>query len=222
MTTTAVPPDSQPTHAIDNEALQCLRAAQAANPTTIPLIVVVPPGSDTSWLDGLVCAPMRLLRREGDCAAHLHLRIGRTAPLAPTKQHVPSDCHRALAALADFTARARSPIRRGIPELHEPDELFQQLTSLADSSAKLDGRQSIGPADIALARRVGFDTIPAHRRLLIDWELRSLTEDEYNWLDAVHKRATGELELLGIGDRWLGNLTDLAVDLLRTAGIDCR
>ena len=84
------------------------------------------------------------------------------------------DLHR-LAALAEFTVRARTHVARdrwkGIiyaPEPEGPTRLAQQLCQLAKGSALLVGRRTVEAEDMDLVCRVAFDCIPATRRAVLE------------------------------------------------------
>ena len=80
-----------------------------------------------------------------------------------------------LAALAEFTVRARTQVPRDgskdivyVPEAEAPTRLAQQLCQLAKGSALLVGRPAVGPEDLDLVQRVAFDCIPDKRRQVVD------------------------------------------------------
>ena len=85
-----------------------------------------------------------------------------------------------LAALADFTVRARTQVPRDrskeiiyTPEPEAATRLAQQLCQLAKGSALLVGRTAVEGEDFDLVQRVAFDCIPATRRQVLDHVIQS-------------------------------------------------
>ncbi len=122
-----------------------------------------------------------------------------------------------LASLADFVARARSHVPResdgdkaiiGEPEPESAPRLAQQLCQLAKGSALLSHRSSLAEEDFAVARRAGFDCIPAARRKALEWALNG---GRVSKTSSSQKYLAEDLEAVGLlAD---GRLSRLATDL---------
>ena len=79
-----------------------------------------------------------------------------------------------LAALASFTARARSGVvwdLRGeveyVPEPEGPGRLAKQLATFARGLAVIRGASEVTEADYLTVYRVAEDTVPAQRRAML-------------------------------------------------------
>lgn len=115
-------------------------------------------------------------QREGDQRRTLrHLMAGflETVPLAPPPLSEPM--LDAIAALAEFTALARSPVlldSRGeieyIPAPEGPGRLAKQLALLAQSLAAVRGEPDVGLASYLTVYQVAQDTLPAQRRVMLE------------------------------------------------------
>ncbi len=133
-----------------------------------------------------------------------------------------------VAALADFTVRARTQVPRDgykdivyVPEAEAPTRLAQQLCQLAKGSALLVGRTVVEREDLALVQRVAFDCIPATKRLVVGHCIQTVAGQDPPPLDAPASSlsyARGDLKALKLLDAQHG-LSDLAVELLTQAGV---
>lgn len=97
----------------------------------------------------------------------------------PIPRHVPQSIERQLAALADFTARARSSVarERGGPVLYKPQaeygtRLNKELTKLLLALAAIRGHSEPDNEDFATVQRVAEDSLPPNRLLVLNY-LRS-------------------------------------------------
>jgi hypothetical protein len=115
-------------------------------------------------------------QREGDQRRTLrHLMAGLldTVRLAPPPLAEPT--LDAIAALAEFTAMARSPVlldQRGeieyIPAPEGPGRLAKQLALLAQSLAAVRGEPDVGMSSYLTVYQVAQDTLPAQRRVMLE------------------------------------------------------
>ena len=133
-----------------------------------------------------------------------------------------------LAALAEFTVRARTQVPRDgfkdiiyTPEPEAPTRLAQQLCQLAKGSALLVGRRAVAGEDLDLVRRVAFDCIPATRRQVLDHAIQ--TENGQAPPDLTVQGSSlfycrGDLEALELLNGTT-DLSDLAKELLTQVGI---
>jgi hypothetical protein len=101
--------------------------------------------------------------------------------LLPVAPPTPAPVVDAVAALAEFTARARSPIffdaRRGeielIPEPEAPGRLAKQFILLARALAVVRQEPAVSLATYATVVQVAHDTMPATRRVILQAVLAS-------------------------------------------------
>ena len=155
-------------------------------------------------------------RARADLRAVVHELFDSLPDIEP---EVPERMSHRLSALAEFAVRGWSPVPRastgdkaviGVPEPESATRLAQQLCQLAKGSALLSHRSVVGSEDFAVARRAGFDSIPARRRTMLDWVIeggkiaRSPSTKKYDAEDLT------SLELVR-GD----GLSELAEQLLR-------
>jgi hypothetical protein len=175
------------------------------------------------------------MRREArdTVAAFLATRARGTLPA------IPETVEDRLAALAVFTARARSGVvwdARGgdieyVPEPEGPGRLAKQLATLARGLAIVRGHPTVSPADYGTVARVARDTVPAYRAVMLDQLVtrhggaRTPTPDiataagyptstARRYLLELHAMKLAEREP-GHPDRW--RLSPLAVDLVSAA-----
>ena len=157
---------------------------------------------------------------------------------------LPEELGRRIAALAEFVVVARTHVPRDgrtkhviyVPEPEAPTRLAQQLAQLAKGSALLAGRDCVNEEDFGVARRAGFDSIPAARRKLIEALMRGKHRSAIMLASALklpwstYHYAMMDLKSLGLVDssydheegetvQWL---TRQAKRLLREAGIRVR
>jgi len=134
-----------------------------------------------------------------------------------TKEHI--------AALAEFTVRARTHVARDsshsknliyLPEPEAPTRLAQQLSQLARGSARLSCRTSVDADDLGLVRRVGFDCIPRLRWRVLDGcrQGKTLTADIPK---ATLSYVREDLRLVGLLTQ-SGDLSPLSRRLLARVG----
>lgn len=133
-----------------------------------------------------------------------------SVPFLPTK------AQREIANLAEFVVHARTHVPRAgnshdilyAPEAEASPRLAQQLAQLAKGSALLDGRTCVNEIDMALVKRVAFDSMPAVRRSILDY----LAHDEgaisqaelakgLRWTEAFTRRRVEDLEIFGLIER---------------------
>ena len=132
-----------------------------------------------------------------------------------------------LAALAEFTVRARTQVPRDgfkdiiyTPEAEAPTRRAQQLCQLAKGSALLVGRRATAPEDLDLVQRVAFDCIPATRRQVLDHAIQTAhgqTPPDVTVPDSSLFYCRGDLKALELLSGTL--LSDLARALLTQAGV---
>ena len=133
-----------------------------------------------------------------------------------------------VAALADFTVRARTQVPRDgykdivyVPEAEAPTRLAQQLCQLAKGSALLVGRTVVEREDLALVRRVAFDCIPATKWRVVDHGIQTVAGQNPPPLEGPASSlsyARGDLKALKLLDAQ-HNLSNLAIELLTQAGV---
>jgi hypothetical protein len=96
--------------------------------------------------------------------------------LRKIQPQVGPDMRHRIAALTEFTTRARTHVPRNgatktviyVPEAESATRLAQGLMQVVRGSALMDGRSTPTEEDYELARRVAFDCIPAARRAILD------------------------------------------------------
>jgi hypothetical protein len=124
--------------------------------------------------------------------------LGRQSP------ELPSAIQERIAALAEFAVHGRTHIHRNgsnknieyLPEPEAPTRLAQQLAQLAKGSALIGARGCVDEEDYRLVRRVGFDSIPAARRRLLDTLLRGEPVEESGFPGSTLAYVKEELQLL--------------------------
>jgi hypothetical protein len=130
------------------------------------------------------------LRLKSDLSYAVHKLFEIVAPLARTiVPIVPPEIKTKLAAMAEFTVRARTSVARDgykkfLSDITRPESatrFAQQFCELAKGSALIDGRSEVNESDYLLARRVAQDCIPALRKRAIGTLLKSsgLSEQEF-------------------------------------------
>lgn len=134
-----------------------------------------------------------------------------------------------IAALAEFTVRARTHVPRSsygskqieyVPEPEAPTRLGQQLAQLAKGSVLVGNRCEVDADDLMLVRRVALDCVPAVRKKI----LTALAADEdpakIDLPPSTQLYAMEELEALKLVHKngSTKELSNLAVDLLADAG----
>lgn len=94
--------------------------------------------------------------------------------LVPLRVPIPDPIRTRLAALAAFTARARSGVVwdwhgeiEYVPEPEGPGRLAKQLATLARGLAVVRDTREVTPAEYLTVYRVAEDTIPAQRRAML-------------------------------------------------------
>lgn len=86
----------------------------------------------------------------------------------PKSVTVPDLLGEVIDNLADLTARLRTAPLDGTPnEPEAANRIVQQLANLAKAQAICDGRRQVDDSDLALLRRVAFDTLPRPCALLV-------------------------------------------------------
>lgn len=140
-------------------------------------------------------------------------RVKRTAydnaPLA-----LSTEVELAIAALAEFTARARSVVRgNDLPTIDPAAPLASALGRIAVGAALVDARLNPTLNDLGAARRVAVDSIPAVRAQLLN-----LADDRSAMPPRLFKRTSEELSMLGLMES-NGCLTKLSEELLLASGI---
>ncbi len=146
----------------------------------------------------------------------------------PAFDPAPSPAFQAMiAALAEFSVRARSYVQRNsygareiisIPDPESPTRMAQQLAQLAKGSALLGGRAEVNALDHRVAQRAAFDSIPPIRRKLIDAWLSGMPLDSKSMPGSTRLYATGDLEAVKLAES--GWFSSLAQDLLKMAGYE--
>lgn len=163
------------------------------------------------------------------------------ATLVPLVLPIPDAIADRLAALAAFTARARSGVvwdGRGeieyIPEPEGPGRLAKQLATLARGLAVVRGTGEVTEADYLTVYRVAEDTVPGQRRAMLSPLLRlpdgetqetSAVAEEARYPTATARRYLHELAAMGLVDRLAGGqghadrwrLSELAINFLDKA-----
>ena len=162
-----------------------------------------------------------------EAKAELHAAVRALfAALPKTDPTLPDELQQRIAALAEFTVRARTHVPRSgygakeilyIPEPEAPTRLAQQLAQLAKGSALLAGRKVATEDDYRLVQRAGFDCIPAVRRKVLDVLIAG--EDINRAKLPVSSVGYAEEELSWLGLTASLSLSSLARDLLRQAGV---
>ncbi|MGD0909136.1 MAG: hypothetical protein ABSA96_16260, partial [Candidatus Acidiferrales bacterium] len=135
-----------------------------------------------------------------------------------------------IANLSELIALSRSYIERerithevvGVPITEGNTRLPQQLCQIARGSALLDGRTSISEGDFKLICRVAFDSLPPVRQGVLKAVMQAKSPFSEGLPPATTNRAVEDLRLTGVltpQDNPKLNLTDLAQELLREAGL---
>lgn len=115
-------------------------------------------------------------QREADQRRALrHVVAAFLASVAATPPPIPAPLVEAIAALAEFTALARSPVLldpRGeidyIPAPEGPGRLAKQLALLAQALAAMRSEPEVGVASYLTVFQVAQDTLPAQRRVMLE------------------------------------------------------
>jgi hypothetical protein len=152
---------------------------------------------------------------------------------------IPETIEDRLAALAVFTAKARSGVvwdARGsdieyVPEPEGPGRLAKQFATLARGLAVVRDTAAVSETDYATVHRVAHDTVPAHRHVVIDHLVRKYGGDPVATPDIgtatgyptnTARRYLLELAAMKIVERFPGHpdrwqLSNTAADLLDSA-----
>lgn len=161
------------------------------------------------------------------------------AELVPLRVPIPESIAERLAALASFTARARSGViwdGRGeieyVPEPEGPGRLAKQLATLARGLAVVRDTREVSEADYLTVYRVAEDTIPAQRKSVLaplvtspgTMETSAIAEAS-RYPTATARRYLQELAAMRLVDRLSGGqgradrwrLSELALTLLDKA-----
>ncbi len=144
---------------------------------------------------------------------------------------MPRDVRDLIADTAEIVATGRTPVRRErdgsldyIPQSEGATRIAQQLCQLAKGSARLDGREYVDGADVAIVHRVAFDTIQPARAAV----LRALAAGKSANDAELHgkpvprttrSRAVDDLVLVGLVDERTKALTAEASDTFARAGL---
>jgi hypothetical protein len=128
-----------------------------------------------------------------------------------------SEVHRdELARWATFLATARTPVIRDpygreiveVPVVEGPARAVKQLHQLAAARARLDSRTTVEAADIALVRRIAWDSIPLLRARVLASVLRlhtavitAVAEDVQRLGTTMIRRCLDDLYALGLLNR---------------------
>lgn len=141
----------------------------------------------------------------------------RGVPLAAPR--VGRDLIRVVAAIADVTTRARSPVERDryrreiehVPEPESPARLARQLHALLQGITLVRGREEATNDDIRLVARVARDCIPAVRWTVIQtlcdaspdfaetpWKTTTAIAQAAQQASETVRRALEELQVLGL------------------------
>jgi hypothetical protein len=159
--------------------------------------------------------------------------------MMPDEVTVPRPMQEQIAALAEFTVRARTHVARDysrskallyLPEPEAPTRLGQQLRQLARGSARLSRRTVVNAKDVALVLRVGLDCIPRLRlRVLERYRSGGLLVHTKDLPRATQKYVREDLQLVGLltlpgvdnldYEEKAAKLSPLSVRLLSRTGI---
>jgi hypothetical protein len=142
---------------------------------------------------------------------------------------LPPETMRNIAALAEFTVRARTHVPRSgygnkemiaLPEPESATRLAQQLAQLAKGLALLDGRDCVTGDDYKLVQRTAADNVPPIRRKILE-AISSGKPPSTSGLPAstcsYHMK---DLEAVGLVQDQ--QLSPLAWDLLNEAGCNVK
>jgi hypothetical protein len=173
--------------------------------------------------DGVKAAIVAINQDREACTTELRKAIhSLICGLSTQEPRLSSQMQYNIAALAEFTVRARTHISRSrynkeieyVPEPEAPTRLAQQLAQLAKGSALVMERSEVDGDDLALVRRVAFDCIPTARRKLLD---ALISGEKGTGAASTISYAKQELKELGLLNT--GHLSSLALELLRQAGV---
>ncbi|MEO8593495.1 MAG: hypothetical protein ABI759_09240 [Candidatus Solibacter sp.] len=163
-------------------------------------------------------------RAKAELGEALNDLFGNLPALEP---ELPTDIRNMIAALAEFTVRGRTHVRRSscgareievIPQPESPTRLAQQLAQLAKGSALLDGRDAVNAEDYRLVKRAAMDCIPPGRRTIVDALVAGTSPQSLKMPRSTRCYAVGELEALDLMD---GNaLSAMGRELLAQAGYE--
>ena len=147
--------------------------------------------------------------------------------LEPT---LPAQLQERIAALAEFTCRARTHVPRDsyrksiitVPEPEGSPRLAKQLAQLAKGSALLEGREQVNEEDLKLVQRVAFDCLPQNRLKILDHLIESCDSPGMMMLppdlpSTTLHYAEEELEALHVLNG--ASLSALSIRLLCDAGV---
>jgi len=131
-----------------------------------------------------------------------------------------------MAALAELVVRGRTIVQRDSkdrdliacePAIEGSPRCAQQLMQLAKGHALLNGRSDLDETDIALAQRVGFDSMIPERWKVLQAIIAGKPLTASGLVRSTAHYRAGDLQAVGlVGESLNGKypLTDLAQDLL--------
>jgi hypothetical protein len=158
-------------------------------------------------------------------AVHAHLVPILRNPRVP---EISSDLETRIANFSELLARSRAHIERerethdvlGVPVIEGNTRLPQQLCQIARGSAMLDGRRATNDNDYKLVLRVGFDSLPPAREMVLSAVLRGTSPFRTGLPESMASRAVEELRMTEVfTPRTAGELafSDSAKDLITGA-----
>jgi hypothetical protein len=176
--------------------------------------------------NGVEAAEAAMHQDTGRAKSELRAALGELfGNLPEVEPKLPPDMSRMIAALSEFTVRARTHVHRSNygakeiespPEPESPTRLSQQLAQLAKGSALLDGRDTVNDDDYRLVQRAAMDCIPPVRRKVVDALLGGAALQALKIPRSTLKYAREDLEALELMDG--SALSETARDLLEQAG----
>jgi hypothetical protein len=145
--------------------------------------------------------------------------------IGAVEPELPRKIQKQIAALSEFAVRARTHVPRDgyrkdiiyVPEPEASTRLSQELAQLVKGSALLSGRSCATQKDYAVARRAGFDCIPAMRAKVLEILIAGGDISSVDMPRSTKSYAVQDLrcqELLAEN-----GLSPLAVELLRKARV---
>jgi hypothetical protein len=121
---------------------------------------------------------------------------------------IPPPLKLAIAATAELIARGRTAVERERddrieyePEPEGATRLAQQFCQLAKGSARLESREYVDAADLALVHRVAFDTLHPHRTAVLRALVKGDRADAAKLAPTTLRRVLEDLQMVGLTDK---------------------
>jgi hypothetical protein len=160
---------------------------------------------------------------KADLKAAVH---GLLTHLKKLKPEITAHCQTRIAAMTEIAVRGRTHVPRSgynkdivyVPEAESSTRMAQQLAQLAKGSALLDGRSRVNERDLALVKRVAFDSMPPTRKQVLECLLAGQDPKLLKIPKSTLSYALEELEAQELIDREPSRLSKLVLEMAHLAG----